>query len=192
MHLDYKKGVLPPTEKLTLSIFPTPAWRVKSGLIRRAQGAPAIGRGKPLPKIGFANTSIPTERKFSPVFRTHAIASQAQSHRLKPNLTRLDRNSLRSFRKLKKWEILQNSGVDLKKQRIRKNNRILYSLGDRRNWQSQSPKEATPLLKNSRSEQSELLSRRVSSGRGLNCRPLWHFCKQKSPITSQFPHGFGF
>ena len=47
---------------------------MKSGLIRRAQGAPAIGRGKPLPKIGYANTSIPTERKFSPVLRTHAIA----------------------------------------------------------------------------------------------------------------------
>ena len=66
------------------------SWRVKSGLIRRAQGAPAIGRGKPLPKIGYANTSIPTERKFSPVLRTHAIAVFPQSHRLKPNLTRLD------------------------------------------------------------------------------------------------------
>ena len=28
--------------------------------------------------------------------------------------------------------------------------------------------------------------------KGLNCRPLWHFCKQKSPIPSQLPHGFGF
>ena len=31
----FKQGVLPPTEKLTLSIFPTPAWPVKSPLIRR-------------------------------------------------------------------------------------------------------------------------------------------------------------
>ena len=28
--------------------------------------------------------------------------------------------------------------------------------------------------------------------KGLNCRPLWHFCKQKSPIPSQLPHVFGF
>ena len=77
---NYKKGVLPPTEKLTLSIFPTPAWRVKSGLIRR---------------FGLKTQWVRT-------LSTHAIAFSIQSHRLKPNLTRLDRNSLRSFRKLLK------------------------------------------------------------------------------------------
>ena len=34
-------------------------------------------------------------------------------------------------------------------------------------------------------------ARRLRKG-GLNCRPLWHFCKQKSPIPSQLPHGLGF
>ena len=87
-------GLPPPTVELAKPIQPTPAGLVKSPLIRRAQGAPAIGRGKPLPKIGFANTSIPKERKFSPIFRTHAIAFSIQSHRLKPNLTSLVGSSL--------------------------------------------------------------------------------------------------
>ena len=33
---------------------------------------------------------------------------------------------------------------------------------------------------------------RVAYERGLNCRPLWHFCKQKLPIPSQLPQVFGF
>ena len=67
-----KQGVLPPTVELAKPIQPTPAWRVKSGLIRRFGLVPQWVR----------------------TLSTHAIASQAQSHRLKPNLTRLDRNSL--------------------------------------------------------------------------------------------------
>ena len=67
-----KQGVLPPTVELAKPIQPTPAGRVKSGLIRRFGLVPQWVR----------------------TLSTHAIASQAQSHRLKPNLTRLDRNSL--------------------------------------------------------------------------------------------------
>ena len=61
----------------------------------------------PYGKIGYANFSYPRlacEIRLDTAFRscaamgtylsTHAIASQAQSHRLKPNLTRLDRSSL--------------------------------------------------------------------------------------------------
>ena len=49
-----------------------------------------------------------------------------------------------------------------------------------------------PSLIHFRNERSKLLSRPVGYERGLNCRPLWHFCKQKSPIPSQLPHVFGF
>ena len=63
---------MPPTEKLALPIFPTPAWRVKSPLIRR----------------------FGLEPQWVRTLSTHAIASQAQSHRLNGNLTRLVRNSL--------------------------------------------------------------------------------------------------
>ena len=57
---------MPPTEKLTLSIFPTPAGRVKSGLIRCFGLVPQWVR----------------------TLSTHAIASQAQSHRLNLAKTR--------------------------------------------------------------------------------------------------------
>ena len=86
---DYKKGVLPPTVELAKPIQPTPAWRVKSGLIRRFGLVPQWVR----------------------TLSTHAIASQAQSHRLKPNLTRLDRNSLRSFRECIKKGALPLSAI---------------------------------------------------------------------------------
>ena len=132
------------------------SWRVKSGLIRRAQGAPAIGRGKPLPKIGYANTSIPTERKFSPVLRTHAIAVFPQSHRLKPNLTRLD--SAAAPRAVFLNLVTVNRFLITAKVASRL---LRVEFGDRRNWRSQSPKGAKPLLKNSRNERSEFLSRRV-------------------------------
>ena len=73
-----EKGVLPPTAGLATPLPPTPAGRVKSPLIRRFGLVPQWVR----------------------TLSTHAIASQAQSRCLNGNLTRLDRNSLRSFRKL--------------------------------------------------------------------------------------------
>ena len=68
----FKQGVLPPTEKLAMPIFPTPAGPVKSPLIRR----------------------FGLEPQWVRTLSTHAIASQAQSRCLNGNLTRLDSAAL--------------------------------------------------------------------------------------------------
>ena len=118
---------------------------------------------------------------------THAIASQAQSRRLNGNLTRLDRNSLRSFREflrrgfapfgdwLRQFRLSPNS--------TRKRREATFAVIRKRFT-------VTKFKNTARGKAA--LSRLVASERGLNCRPLWHFCKQKSPIPSQLPHAFGF
>ncbi len=124
----------------------------------------------PLTKIGYANASIPSERKFCPIRHTVRVLYSQTCLRIAV------------FKVASR--LLQ---VELKNKGFGKTNRILYCLGDRRNWQSQSPKGTTPLLFNTLPKLAY-----VSSERGLHCRPLWHFCKQKSPIPSQLPHAFGF
>ena len=62
--LIFKQGVLPPTEKLTLSIFPTPAGRVKSPLIRRFGEETAMGTYLKYARHRSFSPKPPSERQF--------------------------------------------------------------------------------------------------------------------------------
>ena len=59
-----EKGVLPPSEKLALPIFPTPAWRVKSPLIRRFGEETAMGTYLKYARHRSFSPKPPSERQF--------------------------------------------------------------------------------------------------------------------------------